>query len=57
MSLAITQVSAPAAVICLSGLILVVGVVLPAVWCRRSIRRKAALDVLDRLTRFLRPRP
>jgi hypothetical protein len=39
-----------------AGGALLLGVVLPAVWSRDPERREAALKVLDRILRFLRPR-
>lgn len=45
------------AVLVILGLLLVLvvgGVIFPAVWSRRKTRRTAALDVLDRLLRWRR---
>ncbi|GAA0422458.1 hypothetical protein Acor_57900 [Acrocarpospora corrugata] len=48
--------TAPAVVYCATGLLLVLifGVVLPAVWSRYAARRRDARHTLDRLVRLLR---
>ncbi|WP_204045842.1 hypothetical protein [Acrocarpospora phusangensis] len=48
----------PIVALCGIGLVsaILLAVILPAVWSRRAARRRAALHVLDRLVRLLRPR-
>ena len=41
-------------VIALVVILVICGVIFPAVWSRRRTRRTAALDVLDRLLRWKR---
>lgn len=48
----------PTLVICGVALLLglLFGVVYPAVWSRKSARRRAAYTVMDRILKFMRPR-